>query len=93
MNDHLGLPGRDRGGSSFEPLTALAALAHHVPGKTIGQTVLSATFRHPAILAREALTLDRRRPWALGQNQDQSISPASERSVARSWSMSSSVER
>jgi alkanesulfonate monooxygenase SsuD/methylene tetrahydromethanopterin reductase-like flavin-dependent oxidoreductase (luciferase family) len=58
MNDHLGLPGRDRGGSSFEPLTALAALAHHVPGKTIGQTVLSATFRHPAILARQALTLD-----------------------------------
>lgn len=58
MNDHLGLPGRDRGGSSFEPLTALAALARHVPGKTIGQTVLSATFRHPAILAREALTLD-----------------------------------
>lgn len=58
MNDHLGLPGRDRGGSSFEPLTALAALAHLVPGKTIGQTVLSATFRHPSILAREALTLD-----------------------------------
>jgi alkanesulfonate monooxygenase SsuD/methylene tetrahydromethanopterin reductase-like flavin-dependent oxidoreductase (luciferase family) len=58
MNDHLGLPGRDRGGSSFEPLTALAALARHVPGKTIGQTVLSATFRHPSILAREALTLD-----------------------------------
>jgi alkanesulfonate monooxygenase SsuD/methylene tetrahydromethanopterin reductase-like flavin-dependent oxidoreductase (luciferase family) len=58
MNDHLGLYDRDRGGSSFEPLTALAALAHLVPGKTIGQTVLSATFRHPAILARQALTLD-----------------------------------
>jgi alkanesulfonate monooxygenase SsuD/methylene tetrahydromethanopterin reductase-like flavin-dependent oxidoreductase (luciferase family) len=58
MNDHLGLPGADRGGASFEPLTALAALAHHVPGKLIGQTVLAATFRHPAILAREALTLD-----------------------------------
>jgi alkanesulfonate monooxygenase SsuD/methylene tetrahydromethanopterin reductase-like flavin-dependent oxidoreductase (luciferase family) len=58
LNDHLGLPGRDRGGSSFEPLTALAALAHHVPGKIIGQTVLSATFRHPSILARQALTLD-----------------------------------
>ena len=58
MNDHLGLPGHDRGGSSFEPLTALAALAHLVPGKWIGQTVLSATFRHPAILARAALTLD-----------------------------------
>lgn len=58
MNDHLGLYNQDRGGSSFEPLTALAALAHHVPGKLIGQTVLSATFRHPAILARSALTLD-----------------------------------
>lgn len=58
MNDHLGLPGRDRGGSSFEPLTALAAVAHLVPGKLIGQTVLSATFRHPAILSRQALTLD-----------------------------------
>jgi alkanesulfonate monooxygenase SsuD/methylene tetrahydromethanopterin reductase-like flavin-dependent oxidoreductase (luciferase family) len=58
MNDHLGLYDRDRGGSSFEPLTALAAVAHHVPGKLIGQTVLSATFRHPAILARSALTLD-----------------------------------
>jgi len=58
MNDHLGLYSQNRGGSSFEPLTALAALAHLVPGKTIGQTVLSATFRHPAILARSALTLD-----------------------------------
>ena len=58
MNDHLGLPGQDRGGSSFEALTALAALAHHVPGKWVGQTVLSGTFRHPAILARSALTLD-----------------------------------
>ena len=58
MNDHLGLYDRDRGGSSFEPLTALAALAHLVPGKIIGQTVLSATFRHPAIVARSALTLD-----------------------------------
>jgi alkanesulfonate monooxygenase SsuD/methylene tetrahydromethanopterin reductase-like flavin-dependent oxidoreductase (luciferase family) len=58
MNDHLGLYDRDHGGSSFEPLTALAALAHLVPGKLIGQTVLSATFRHPAILARSALTLD-----------------------------------
>jgi len=58
VNDHLGVPADDHGGSSFEPLTALAGLAHHVPGKTIGQTVLSATFRHPAILARSALTLD-----------------------------------
>ena len=39
-------------------MTALAALAHHVPGKTVGQTVLAATFRHPAMLAKEAVTLD-----------------------------------
>ena len=39
-------------------MTALAALAHHVPGKTVGQTVLAATFRHPSVLAKEALTLD-----------------------------------
>ena len=39
-------------------MTTLAALAHHVPGKSVGQTVLAATFRHPSMLAKEALTLD-----------------------------------
>ena len=39
-------------------MTTLAALAHHVPGKSVGQTVLAATFRHPAMLAKEAVTLD-----------------------------------
>ena len=58
LNDHLTDPGLDRGGPSFESMTALAALAHLVPGKTVGQTVLAATFRHPSILAKEALTLD-----------------------------------
>ncbi len=58
LNDHLADPGLERGGPSFEAMTALAALAHHVPGKSIGQTVLAATFRHPSILARQALTLD-----------------------------------
>ena len=58
LNDHLTDPNRDRGGPSFETMTTLAALAHHVPGKTVGQTVLAATFRHPAMLAKEALTLD-----------------------------------
>ena len=58
LNDHLTDPGLERGGPSFESMTALAALAHLVPGKTIGQTVLSATFRHPSVLAKEALTLD-----------------------------------
>jgi len=58
LNDHLTDPGLERGGPSFESMTALAALAHLVPGKAIGQTVLSATFRHPSVLAKEALTLD-----------------------------------
>jgi alkanesulfonate monooxygenase SsuD/methylene tetrahydromethanopterin reductase-like flavin-dependent oxidoreductase (luciferase family) len=58
LNDHLTDPKRDRGGSSFEAMTTLAALAHHVPGKNVGQTVLAATFRHPSMLAKEALTLD-----------------------------------
>ena len=58
LNDHLTDPGLERGGPSFEAMTALAALAHHVPGKMVGQTVLAATFRHPAVLAKEALTLD-----------------------------------
>ncbi len=39
-------------------MTALAALARLVPGKAVGQTVLAATFRHPAMLAKEAVTLD-----------------------------------
>ena len=58
LNDHLSDPGRERGGPSFEAMTTLAALAHHVPGKAVGQTVLAATFRHPSMLAKEALTLD-----------------------------------
>ena len=58
LNDHLSDPGRERGGPSFESMTTLAALAHLVPGKAVGQTVLAATFRHPAILAKEAVTLD-----------------------------------
>ena len=58
LNDHLSDPGRERGGPSFESMTTLAALAHLVPGKAVGQTVLAATFRHPAMLAKEAVTLD-----------------------------------
>src|SRR4029079_1515892 len=58
LNDHLTDPGLERGGPSFEGMTALAALAHHVPGKSVGQTVLATTFRHPSVLAKEAVTLD-----------------------------------
>lgn len=58
LNDHLTDPGLERGGPAFESMTAIAALAHLVPGKSIGQTVLAATFRHPSLLAKEAVTLD-----------------------------------
>jgi len=58
MNDHLTDVGRDRAGPSWEALTALAVLAHHVPGKWIGHAVLSATFRHPAVVAKAATSLD-----------------------------------
>ena len=59
MNDHLSDPGRERGGASMEPVTLAAALAHRVPGKVIGLAVLSNTFRHPAVLAKQATALDR----------------------------------
>lgn len=58
LNDHLTDQNRDGGGPSFEAMTALAALAHLVPGKLVGQTVLAATFRHPSVLAKEAVTID-----------------------------------
>ena len=57
-NDHLTDPNLDRGGSSVEALTMIAALAHHVPGRWVGHTVLSNTFRHPAVLAKAATLLD-----------------------------------
>ncbi len=58
LNDHLSDPGRERGGPAFEALTTLAALAHLVPGKSVGHTVLAATFREPGLLAKAAVTLD-----------------------------------
>jgi alkanesulfonate monooxygenase SsuD/methylene tetrahydromethanopterin reductase-like flavin-dependent oxidoreductase (luciferase family) len=58
MNDHLTHPGLERGGASLEPLTLLAALAHRVPGKRLGVAVLSNTFRHASLLAKQATALD-----------------------------------
>jgi alkanesulfonate monooxygenase SsuD/methylene tetrahydromethanopterin reductase-like flavin-dependent oxidoreductase (luciferase family) len=58
LNDHLSDPTRERGGSSWEPLTLGAMLAHRVPGKSIGVAVLSNTFRHPSILAKASTALD-----------------------------------
>jgi alkanesulfonate monooxygenase SsuD/methylene tetrahydromethanopterin reductase-like flavin-dependent oxidoreductase (luciferase family) len=58
MNDHLTDPTLDRHGASWEAVTALSALVHHVPGLTVGHGVLSNTFRHPAVLAKQATVLD-----------------------------------
>ncbi len=58
INDHLTNARDPQGGASLEALTTLAALAHHVRGKWLGIAVLSATFRHPAVLAKQLTVLD-----------------------------------
>ncbi len=58
LNDHLTDLRVERGGASFEALTLAAALAHRVPGRRVGIAVLANTFRHPALLAKQATVLD-----------------------------------
>jgi Coenzyme F420-dependent N5,N10-methylene tetrahydromethanopterin reductase and related flavin-dependent oxidoreductases len=58
MNDHLTDIAQDRHGASLEAMTAMATLVHRVPGRWVGHAVLSATFRHPAVLAKAATVLD-----------------------------------
>lgn len=58
LSDHLSDAGRPRGGPAFEAFTTAAALAHRVPGRWIGIAVVSATFRHPAVVAKAATVLD-----------------------------------
>lgn len=58
LSDHLSDVSRDRGGTAFEAFTTAAALAHRVPGKTIGIAVAASTFRHPAVLAKQATVID-----------------------------------
>jgi alkanesulfonate monooxygenase SsuD/methylene tetrahydromethanopterin reductase-like flavin-dependent oxidoreductase (luciferase family) len=58
LSDHLSDASRERGGAAFEAFTTAAALAHRVPGKWIGIAVAANTFRHPALLAKEATVLD-----------------------------------
>jgi len=57
-SDHLSNASQERGGVAFEAFTTLAALAHHVPRRWLGVAVASATFRHPALLAKSATVLD-----------------------------------
>jgi alkanesulfonate monooxygenase SsuD/methylene tetrahydromethanopterin reductase-like flavin-dependent oxidoreductase (luciferase family) len=56
--DHLTDATRERGGQSWEAFTLEAALAHHVPGKWLGHAVLANTFRHPALVAKQATVMD-----------------------------------
>src|SRR5688572_17367809 len=58
MNDHLTDVSHEHHGASLEALTAMAALVHRVPGRWVGHAVLSATFRHPAVLAKAATVMD-----------------------------------
>ncbi len=58
LSDHLSDASRERGGVAFEAFTTAAALAHRVPGKWIGIAVAANTFRHPAVLAKQATMLD-----------------------------------
>ncbi|HKB27472.1 MAG TPA: LLM class flavin-dependent oxidoreductase, partial [Candidatus Limnocylindrales bacterium] len=58
VNDHLTNARDAQGGASLEALTTLSALAHRVAGKCLGIAVLSATFRHPAVLAKQLTVLD-----------------------------------
>ncbi len=58
VNDHLSDASLERGGASIEPMTLLARLSHHVPGLWLGTAVLSNTFRHPSMLAKEATVID-----------------------------------
>ena len=58
LSDHLTDAGRDRGGASLEAFTTAAALARRVPGMWVGIAVASATFRHPAVVAKSATVLD-----------------------------------
>jgi alkanesulfonate monooxygenase SsuD/methylene tetrahydromethanopterin reductase-like flavin-dependent oxidoreductase (luciferase family) len=48
----------DGDGSCFEGMVALASLAHLVPRATVGHLVLANPYRHPALVAKMASTLD-----------------------------------
>lgn len=58
VSDHLSNSAQERNGPAFEALTLAAALARRAPGKWVGIAVASATFRHPAVLAKSATVLD-----------------------------------
>lgn len=48
----------DPAGPCFEGLTLLSAMAAHTERLRVGMIVLGVTYRHPAVLAKEAATID-----------------------------------
>jgi alkanesulfonate monooxygenase SsuD/methylene tetrahydromethanopterin reductase-like flavin-dependent oxidoreductase (luciferase family) len=48
----------DGTGPTFEGWTTLAVLAHRVPGIDVGHLVLANPYRHPALVAKMATTMD-----------------------------------
>lgn len=57
LPDHF-VPSANPEGPMFEAWTLLAALATHTSTARIGVLVSSNTFRHPALLAKQAVTID-----------------------------------
>ena len=61
VNDHLyspAFPDRAESSHSFDPFTSLAALAAMTQHVRLGTLVLGSLLRHPAVVARMAVTLD-----------------------------------
>jgi alkanesulfonate monooxygenase SsuD/methylene tetrahydromethanopterin reductase-like flavin-dependent oxidoreductase (luciferase family) len=58
LSDHLSDASLERNGPAFEAMSLAAALSRRVPGKWVGIAVASATFRHPAVLAKAATVID-----------------------------------
>jgi alkanesulfonate monooxygenase SsuD/methylene tetrahydromethanopterin reductase-like flavin-dependent oxidoreductase (luciferase family) len=57
LPDHF-VPTANPPGPNFEAWTLLAALATHTKAARLGVLVSSNTFRHPALLAKQAVTID-----------------------------------
>src|SRR5467141_1181694 len=58
VTDHFMPNTKDRAGDALECWTTLAALAPLVPRMRIGTIVVGNTYRHPAVVAKMAATVD-----------------------------------